>query len=106
MLPIILSRNVRYWRKHYGMTQAELAKAIGVNTTFVSRIERGEKLISIKVLKAMVDLFGISYDSLLREPEPDIRVKNIDFILKDCSDEYVRHIESIVMACHQLPARR
>ena len=47
-LAVLLGQNILRLRKEAGMTQAQLAEQINVGTTFISRVERGEKYVSIK----------------------------------------------------------
>jgi ribosome-binding protein aMBF1 (putative translation factor) len=37
------SHFIRQWRKHHGLTQAELAAAIDIDRTYLNKIERGKR---------------------------------------------------------------
>ncbi|MES2195893.1 MAG: helix-turn-helix transcriptional regulator [Pseudomonadota bacterium] len=54
-----------FWRKHRGMTQQELSKAIGVAQGFISEIENGTKTGDVKTLAAMASVLAISLDDLV-----------------------------------------
>ena len=38
-----IGENTRKYRTRAGLTQAELAEKVGVGTSFISRVERGQK---------------------------------------------------------------
>ena len=53
------------------LTQAELARALGISKSAVSMYERGNREPEFDLLQAMADLFGVSAGVLLgREDEP------------------------------------
>jgi len=53
-------------RKEKGMTQAELAKALGVTNKAVSKWETGESMPDTSLLLPISKLFGVSVDELLK----------------------------------------
>ncbi len=48
-----------------GMTQEQLAEQTGVNTTYISDIERGAKFPSLSLFIRIVDTLGVSSDFIL-----------------------------------------
>lgn len=54
-----------FWRKHRGMTQQALSKAIGVAQGFISEIENGAKTGDVQTLAAMARVLAISLDDLV-----------------------------------------
>ena len=56
-------------RKRKGITQEELAKALYVSRTAVSKWESGRGYPSIESLKALAEYFGVSVDELLSGEE-------------------------------------
>lgn len=61
---------IREWRKHREMTQAELADAIGVATSSISQLERGDQGYSQATLEALAEALGCSpADLLARNPQ-------------------------------------
>ena len=48
------------------MTQEFLAEKVGVNTTYISDIERGAKFPSLSLYIKIVDALGVSSDYILR----------------------------------------
>ncbi len=58
-------------RRARNMTQAQLAKALGISKSAVSMYERGNREPELELLQAMADLFGVSVGALLgREDQP------------------------------------
>ncbi|MBQ7242677.1 MAG: leucine-rich repeat protein [Bacilli bacterium] len=53
---------LRSLRKKEGLTQAELAKRIGVPTNAIIRFEQGSSFPDLEQFKALSNLFGLSYD--------------------------------------------
>ena len=57
------------WRKHRGMTQEELAEAVGVSTPSISQLERGVQGFTDSTLEALsVALACNPGDLLMRNP--------------------------------------
>lgn len=52
-------------RTREGLTQKEMAAAIGVTQTRLSEYERGKRNISVEMAKKIAAKYGISYKSLL-----------------------------------------
>ena len=65
-------RNIKKYRKEAGMTQAELAEAIGVSHEFIRRIEskKGKKTFSFQTLWNISEVLHVSLDQLA-EINPD-----------------------------------
>jgi transcriptional regulator with XRE-family HTH domain len=58
-----LAEEVKKLRDGRGLSQMELAKAIGVNQSFVSKVERGERPgIGADVLYRLCDALGVGCD--------------------------------------------
>ena len=98
---VLVGRNIQRFRKNAGMTQAQLAEKI--NTAFVSRMERGEKGVSVKVLDALVAEFQVSYDALMREPADRSRLETILVLLEGRSESYIAWAEKILRTCGERP---
>ena len=60
-----LSENIRILRCARGMSQVQLAKALGVSKQCVSNWENDNVLPSIEMLIKLADLFGVTTDYLL-----------------------------------------
>ena len=60
-----LSIKIRDLRKHQALTQAQLARRVGITQAFLAEIEGGRKRPSIEVLEKLCDTLGCSADYLL-----------------------------------------
>lgn len=75
-----LAANIILYRKHMGLTQAELAEKINYSDKAVSKWERGESIPDLYVVKELADIFGTSVDTLISEPKEEgvKTVKNVN----------------------------
>ncbi len=67
-----LGRKVRYLRERAGLTQAELAQAIGLRESskgFISEIESGKKTPKAELVLRLADHFGVTTDYLIRDDQ-------------------------------------
>lgn len=68
-----LGAHVTALRKSRGMTQAELARAIGVSQQAVFAYELGERRISVLVLAKLATVFAVSVEEMV-SPSKQVRV--------------------------------
>ncbi len=61
-----MGENVRRLRTVKGLTQEQLAQAIGISQAMIMRIENGSKLPGIATVIAIADFFQCSLDMLVR----------------------------------------
>lgn len=61
-----LGSNIANFRRVKGLTQAELAKAIGVSKSYIAKIEEGKKVPQIKTLVRIAKCLNVDV-KLLRE---------------------------------------
>lgn len=67
----ILGRNIMLLRKEHGLTQEQLANALGISYQAVSKWENGNSCPDISALPLLADLFSVSIDALFgRETLP------------------------------------
>lgn len=59
---------IRAWRKEMGLSLSRLADRIGMTTSNLSKIERGEQPYTQPVLEALADALGCSTADLLMRP--------------------------------------
>ena len=57
--------NLKHLRAIYGISQAELAKTIGVDQTAISKWEKGQREPTIGAVIAVTEFFRINIDSLV-----------------------------------------
>lgn len=56
--------NIKYLRKQRGISQVQLAEAMGIWQTIVSRLERGEAQPSLEAANRFASYFGVTIDAL------------------------------------------
>lgn len=66
------ARAVSGRRREMGLTQAQLAEALGVDTETLSRFERGKHLPSLKTLEKLAALLVVPMAALLAESAPAV----------------------------------
>ncbi len=69
-----LAKNLTYYRKTAGFTQAELAEKINYSDKSVSKWESGNGVPDIYTLVQLAELYGVTVDTLLGDGAP-VRVK-------------------------------
>jgi len=80
-LKILLSRNIRLYRVHSGLSQAELAEKAGISIPYLGAVERGDKWPSPNTLAALAHGLGHEpYALLLPEGRSSQEIKK--FIVK------------------------
>ncbi len=55
-----IQKNIKFYRKQKGLTQEELSELANISCDYLSEIERGKKIPSIKRLLAIADVLNIS----------------------------------------------
>ena len=63
-----IGSNIAAYRKRDGLTQASLAEKLNYSDKAVSKWERGESIPDVVTLMQMADLFGITVDELVCDP--------------------------------------
>lgn len=66
---MIFGSVLRRFRTASGVSQEELALRAGVDRTFISRLERGERQPTITTLISIADALGVSATDLVGETE-------------------------------------
>ncbi len=56
---------IRQLRKQAHLTQADLAKDVGISTSFMGHIERGTRIASLETLVGLGDELEVSLDALV-----------------------------------------
>lgn len=65
-------------RNKSGLTQSKVAKILGVDQSYISKCEKGERQFSVTVLEKLAALFGCEVSCLLSETE-SIEPMNISY---------------------------
>jgi DNA-binding XRE family transcriptional regulator len=56
---------VRIWREYRGLTQVELATLAGVGKSYLSRVERGGKSGSLRLMRRLASILKVDVEDLL-----------------------------------------
>jgi transcriptional regulator with XRE-family HTH domain len=64
----IAGANIRAYRYAKGISQEELAIALGVHRTYMGGVERGERNLTLRSLERLAERMGIDPVSLLQPP--------------------------------------
>jgi DNA-binding XRE family transcriptional regulator len=56
---------VRVWREHRGLTQQQLAEAVGISVPYLSQLESGKRRGSAEVLAAIAKALDLSLDDIV-----------------------------------------
>ena len=65
----IIAENLSFYRKLHGLTQSELAEAIGYSNKSVSKWERGDGTPDILLLIMLSDIYGITVSELVGQTD-------------------------------------
>lgn len=68
-----LSRNLRSLREYFRFSQRDIAEAGDIKQPLVVKFERGEKIPSLKAVKGIADLFGVTIDEMINTPPDELR---------------------------------
>ncbi|MBE5754834.1 MAG: helix-turn-helix transcriptional regulator [Clostridiales bacterium] len=71
-----LAENLVKYRKHFNLTQAELAEKLNYSDKAVSKWERGESVPDLNVLKQLADFYNVTIDTLISEPTKVVTKKD------------------------------
>ena len=94
-----LGYNVHKYRTAARLTQEELAEKVGIGASFITRIECGQKIMSVPVLYKIAKSLHVSVDMLLSEKDEVPSSERLLNIINSCSPESVHQVESILRIC-------
>ena len=94
-----LGNQVRQFRNGRKWSQQKLSDVSGLAVRTISRIERGLMNPSFEVLTILVDVLGISFDSLFTSSDDqDIDIQELIGLYRACSDQGRQLILTVVRA--------
>ena len=64
-----VAENVKARREERGLTQDALGRMVGVGRSYIAQVERGSKVPSMYMGKALAEALGCSVADLLKERE-------------------------------------
>ncbi len=100
---ILISENIKRLRKSKSITQEQLAEAMGVSVTAVSKWERGETYPDITLLSPLAYYFGVTIDELMGYDENKINKEIDDLLEKYLNSEYNEALKLISEAYEKYP---
>ena len=105
---LITGQKIRTERLRRGLTQSDMGEMMGLSTSYISSLERGQRRVSWNVGRKHHQCFGISYDymmensghispygDLLREPDGNELHHRFLVLLGTCTDQEL-------LACYQM----
>lgn len=103
-----IGRKIKEQRKYKGLTQAQLAEEANIAVSYLSGIERGEKIASLKVMLAIANKLNLSLDFMLlndienidEDAKIDSYMKEFKFMIKRIEDE--EKINEFISYCHAI----
>lgn len=72
MLLKTIGNNVRFYRKKLGLSQIDLAVAVGIDRSYLSEIENGHRNFTIMLLQNISTALSISLEDLLRKKSDNL----------------------------------
>lgn len=92
-----IGNNVRKYRMARNLTQEQLSVLVGKNPSAITRIEGGQRMMSVSLLYAISSALGVSVDSLLIEnKDRSVYEQNILKLLSDQSVQSLSHLEKVI----------
>ena len=88
-----IGQRIKESRQMRGLTQAQLADAIGISLSYMTKIENGHNNISVDVLKKICETLEVSSDSLLMITIPDTiqaHRPELENLLSGCTESEIR----------------
>jgi transcriptional regulator with XRE-family HTH domain len=64
----LAGRNIRAYRLARGLSQEDLADALGVHRTYMGGVERGERNLTLRSLERLAGRMGVDPVTLLQPP--------------------------------------
>jgi transcriptional regulator with XRE-family HTH domain len=86
-------------RKQHGVSQKQLAAAIGVDPSSMNRIEKGERAVSVAELVRVADHFGVGAESILRADESGGVLFRMERQANPSVDESLRLFRDVIRDC-------
>jgi predicted transcriptional regulator/DNA-binding XRE family transcriptional regulator len=80
---------LRRLRKEHAQTQAEMAKTLGISTSYVNLLEKNERSISVPVLLKIFDSYGVDWQDIADDDET-AQLADIRAVLQEPLFESVR----------------
>ena len=100
-LMVLIGNNVRHYRIAHKMTQDELASQVGKNPSAITRIEGGQRMMSLLMLLDVAAALDVSCDALLKSPDRSVALENIYSILNNQSEADLVKLYNVIQTILQ-----
>lgn len=98
---IEIGERIRNLRLSFHMTREKFSEAVDVSDVFLGQIERGERAISLKTLKKIVNFTGCSTDYILYGTSNNNSIiSKINRILNNCSEPTLNYIYDFIRSTY------
>jgi transcriptional regulator with XRE-family HTH domain len=67
MAKTLIGPRLRQLRRERGQTQAEMARELGVSTAYVNLLESNQRSLSVQMLMALTDTYGVDWRDILAD---------------------------------------
>jgi transcriptional regulator with XRE-family HTH domain len=64
-ITVLFGQRLKEIREQKGLSQERLAALAGLNRTYISKIERGERNVSLQTAARLADALGVAVSSML-----------------------------------------
>jgi len=95
----ITGQNLRRYRLERRLTQEAIAFKANISVSFYAALESGRKSMSMLVLLQLADALEVSTDYLIRTPNTEYQVKNINKLLSNQPEKFINSIEKMIKLC-------
>jgi predicted transcriptional regulator/transcriptional regulator with XRE-family HTH domain len=82
MRKTLIGPRLRRLRREHKQTQAEMARALGVSTAYVNLLENNQRSLSVQMLMALSDAYGVDWRDLIKD-ESSTRLADLRNALQD-----------------------
>lgn len=55
----VFGKNIKYYRFNKNLTQAQLSEKVGISSTYLSEVERGQHSVDFNVINSLANNLGI-----------------------------------------------
>lgn len=85
----VIAQNIKYLREKRGYTQEQLAEAVGISPSHLSKVESGHRRIGMKAYLSILQVLNAADDftSIMIEEKDENDFINYQEIMSDCSED-------------------
>lgn len=74
-----IGERIKEYRKQCGFNQESIARFLGVDQTLISKVENGERALSVELLEKLAALFGVEVTAL---EQTDLPITSMKFAFR------------------------